>query len=56
MVLEMSGTCQGWSAANTKLKNDLLVASELVTTEGCLSHGTTSASIASFTETKLPHY
>ena len=56
MVLEMAGTCRGWSAANTKLKNDLLVASEFVTSEGCLWHGNTSASIASFTETKLPHH
>lgn len=56
VVLEMSGTCQGCSAANRKLKNDLLVASEFVSSEGCLWHGSTISSIASFTETKLPHH
>ena len=56
MVLEMSGTYQGCSAANLKLKNDLLVASEFVSSEGCLWHGSTISSIASFTETKLPHH
>lgn len=30
----MSGTCQGCSAANMKLRNDLLVASEFVSSEG----------------------